>query len=655
MTGKASPKKMATWLRILGWISGIFMTGFLAFAGGLFIAVQTTANALPDYQAMKIKPTGKTIRIHSADGEVIQSLGPAYGEWIPSQNIPKVMKDAIIAVEDRRYDSHYGVDPKSLGRAVYQAWKFRGTGKRLQGASTITQQAARTVFLSQDYDIKRKVKEMVIAMAMERKLDKSQILELYLNRVYFGGGAWGIDAASRKFFGHPATQLTLNEAALLAGLVKAPSDYSPSADQKASNDRMKVVLKVMLETHRAKKNEIADARTKIVQFASEPVPVGNGTRYFTDWVKPQIDALTENSMGIVDVWTTFDPKLQAMADQAVSNGVPKGVQGSLLSLDRDGAIRAMVGGTDYQTSAYNRATQANRQPGSAFKLFVYLTALENGYTPESIVSDAPITIDDWTPKNANGGFSGDVTLRYAFAQSLNTVAARIGRDVGIEKIARTARKYGFVGKINMDPAMVLGTSETHLIDMTRAYATIAAGGVAIAPYGIEKITVNGREIYKHERNVQLLSAPKVVEDMTSLMRGSVEQGTSKAASIGRPVAGKTGTTSSGKDGWFIGFSSGITTGVWVGRDDAKPVADLQGGRAPARIFAEYMKQAVKDKPVDVYPELKIIEKVPAAEENKKATSPDEEYEGDPYEDNEPAPQPVTGTSYSGKSRAVPPA
>jgi len=652
---------MPRWMRIVGWLVGIGVTVALAGVLALFMAVERTTQSLPAYDAMKGAPTGRTIRIHASDDEVMQTLGPAYGQWIEYDRIPDVMRRAIVSIEDRRYEGHWGVDPRALARVTWLAWKYRGTDKRLQGASTITQQAARTVFLSQRYDVKRKFKEMLIALALERRLDKHRILELYLNRVYLGGGAYGIDAASRKFFGHPATELSLPEAALLAGLAKAPSDYAPSADPEASYARMRVVLSVMRETGGAPGAAIAQAVAAKPAFAADAVPQGNGARYFTDLVTPQINAIVGDATGTVDVWTTYDPKLQAVADDAVSKGVPKGAQGALVSLDKDGAIRAMVGGTDYQTSSYNRATQASRQPGSSFKLFVYLTALENGYRPDSPVTDAPITIKTWSPRNANGGYAGTIAMRSAFAQSLNTVAVRLGQAVGVESIARTARRFGFSTRINIDPAMVLGTSEAHLIDMTRAYASIGSGGLAVAPYGINRITVGGKETYRHAGTTQLLTAPQVARDMTAMLRGAVAGGTGREADIGRPVAGKTGTTTSGKDGLFIGFSSGITTGVWVGRDDAKPIPALQGGRAPARIFAKYMRKAVADLPVDeVESPILVSEEGKGEDEEKVAPTttrprPEEVGDDEPVtsEDEEGGESVTVYRSSGGRSRAVP--
>lgn len=658
-TATRKKRSMPFWVRAAGWLLGIALAFVVAGSAGLFAAVERTSVALPEFDQMKVAPTGRTVRIYAADGSVLETMGPVYGEWLTYDQIPQNMRNAIIAIEDRRYESHFGIDPKALVRALWLAYEYRGTDRRLQGASTITQQAARTVFLSQQYDIKRKLKEMIFAMALERRLDKKKILELYLNRVYLGGGAYGIDAASRKFFGHPATDLTLSEAALLAGLAKAPSDYSPSADAEAAYGRMKVVLKVIKETGRASPDSVEKALDIEPELAGEQKPQGNGARYFVDWIRPQIEAIAPGEGGIVDVWTTYDPKLQAEADKAVSANVPKGVQGALVSLDEDGAVRAMVGGTDYMTSSYNRATQAQRQPGSAFKLFVYLTALEKGYTPGSMVVDAPINIGGWSPKNADGVYRGPVSLVTGFSQSINTVAARLGQNVGVENIARTAWKMGFSTRINIDPAMVLGTSEARLIDMTRAFSTVASGGLERPPYGIVRIEENGQEIYKYTLPEHMLIAPQVAKDMTIMLRSAVNVGTGQAANIGRPVAGKTGTTSSNKDGWFIGFSSGITTGVWMGRDDAKPISGLQGGRSPARAFAQYMRKAVQGRPEDEVFAAPVIS-LPEAEDAPKAVPKEKSQE---IEEREPVVikgsvekgdtvRSIVSEKY-GKSRAVP--
>jgi len=301
------------------------------------------------------------------------------------------------------------------------------------------------------------------------------------------------------------------------------------------------------------------------------------------------------------VWTTLDPAMQRAADTAIRANVPAGAQGALVSLDRDGAVRAMVGGTDYVTSIYNRATQAVRQPGSSFKLFVYLAALEAGHKPEDVIVDEPVTIDGWSPRNDSRRNSGSVSLRTAFAYSLNTVAAKLGQEVGFTTIADMARRFGITTPINTHPAMVLGTSDVRLIDMTRAFASVAGKGVDVVPYGITRVSANGQTIYTHEVDrSRVLVAPYVAAEMTDLLQTAVNTGTGREAQIGRPVAGKTGTTTSLKDGWFLGFSSGLTTGVWMGRDDAKPVRGLHGGTAPARAFAAFMKPATAARPIEQF-------------------------------------------------------
>ncbi len=583
--------------RILLWVGGgIALTALAAFIA-LLIAVYTAKASLPSYEDLKSSPNGQMIRVHAADGTVIVSLGPSYGEWIEYDKIPEPMRDAMVAIEDRRFRSHWGVDPVALMRITKFAIDNRGTGRRLQGASTITQQVARTIFLSNKYDVGRKFREMILALALERKFTKDQILELYLNKVYFGGGAYGIDAASRTFFGHPATNLTLSEAAVIAGLVKAPSRYSPTADAQAAVGRASVVLDVMVETGALTAAEAAAASPAQVKLAAAPKQ--NSVRYFTDWALPQLEVLIDETVAPLDVWTTIDLKMQNAATQAIQANTPKGAQGALVSLDRDGAVRAMVGGRDYVSSIYNRATQATRQPGSAFKLFVYLAALEAGHKVEDRVVDEPVTIDGWSPRNNSGRFSGEMTLRSAFAYSINTVAAKLGQETGFGTVADMARRFGVTTPINTQPAMVLGTSNVRLIDMTRAFASVGQKGVAVTPYAITRVTANGAVIYQHEVDTsRVLVAPYVAAQMTDLLQTADNTGTGRAAQIGRPVAGKPGTTTSNKDGWFLGFSSGLTTGVWMGRDDAKRVGGLQGGTAPARAFANFMRVAVANRPVE---------------------------------------------------------
>ncbi len=601
---RKQPKKQPTGWRL--WLRRIFFwSGGLALLGILFLglAVMFAAQSLPSYNELKATQNAQTIIVRARDGSEIVELGPSFGKWLDGSEIPQVMKDAMISVEDRRYHSHFGVDPVGLARALYVAATGNG---RISATSTITQQLARNVFLNSNRTLDRKLREAVLALALETKFSKDQILELYLNKVYFGGGAYGIDSASRKFFSHPATELNTAEAAIIAGLVKAPSRYSPTADVDAAVDRAQVVLRLMKEQGRISPNVTVDPSTvKLKQERGQ-----NSVRYFTDWALPQLDLLLPETFEPIEVWTTLDVGMQRTAAASVKSNTPDGAQGALVSLDRDGAILAMIGGTDYVETNYNRASDAMRQPGSAWKLFVYLAALEAGYTPEDRVVDAPVEIDGWKPRNSGGSYAGEINVRTAFAYSKNTVAAQLGNEVGFGTVASMARRFGITSPISTFPAMVLGSSEARVIEMTRAFASISAGGMSVEPYGIVKVTTaDGQTIYEHESAKQTRLVPEyVAAGMTDLLQTAVNTGTGKAAQIGRPVAGKTGTTSSNKDGWFIGFSSGITTGVWMGRDDAKRVAGLQGGRAPAQAFAAFMRYAVKDRPIEKFnTELKLPE------------------------------------------------
>lgn len=585
------------------WLVRLFKFGaFSAIAGliALVAAVVVAMQSLPSYESLKSSPNGQMIRVHAADGTVIVSLGPSFGRWLTIDQIPQVMKDAMVSVEDKRFYYHPGVDPIGMARAGWFAIQHRGTGRRLQGASTITQQLTRNIFLNNSYSFGRKAKEMILALAMERKFSKSQILEMYLNKVYFGGGAYGVDAASRKFFGHPGTTLSLPEAAIIAGLVKAPSNYSPTADAKATVGRASVVLDVMRENGAISQSQLDAARLDHVALAPEAPQ--NSVRYFTDWALPQLDMLIDEPTEPLEVYTTIDLNMQRAATDSLIKNTPKSAQGAMVAMDRDGAVRAMVGGLDYVTSNYNRATTAERQPGSAFKLFVYLAALEGGYNPDTHVIDEPVEIDGWSPRNSNGKNAGEIDIRTAFAYSINTVAAKLGQEVGFGTIADMARRFGITTEINTHPSMVLGSSDVRLIDMTRAFASVARKGIAVAPYGITKVTTaDGRLLYTHQDDTsRVLIAPWVAAGITDLMQTAVNTGTGRAAQIGRPVAGKTGTTSSNKDGWFLGFSSGITTGVWMGNDKAKPIPGLQGGAAPARAFAQFMRTAVAKRPVEQF-------------------------------------------------------
>lgn len=617
--GSKKQVKKPFWRRAL---RGTFRWGLaLALIALVFLgtAVLMTARELPGFYGLKSSQAGQTILVRARDGTELVSLGPSYGRWLPHDEIPQVMKSAMVTVEDRRFRGHIGVDPIAVVRSL---WVRVQTGQWRQGGSTITQQLARNVFLNNSRTFGRKLREALLALALEYKFSKDQILELYLNKVYFGGGAYGVDAASRKFFGHPGTELSLPEAAIVAGLVKAPSRYSPTADLDAAISRGKVVLEVMQANGMISPGEAAGINLEEVGIATQKGQ--NSVRYFTDWALPQLDFLLPDNTEPIEVWTTLDIGMQRAATTAIQANVPKKAQGALVSFDRDGAVLAMVGGTDYVSSNYNRGVNSVRQPGSAWKLFVYLAALEAGYLPGDRVYDEPVTIRGWSPRNSSGKYAGEIDVRSAFAYSKNTVAASLGNDVGFSAVAAMAQRFGITTPINTVPSMVLGTSEVRLIDMVRAFASVSAKGSSVEPHGIVRVkTADGDVLYEREETRAHVLVPQyVAAGITDLLQSAVAIGTGRAAQIGRPVAGKTGTTSSNKDGWFLGFSSGITTGVWMGRDDARPVPGLQGGAAPARAFAAYMRFAVKERSIEQFDtELKLPE---------WQLEPDDEYlMGDP--------------------------
>lgn len=577
----------ATAAKVLG---AVFLAGVLAVG----IAVMIALASLPGFDELMRSPNGQSVELRGNDGTRLVTLGPSYGQWLNFNAIPKPMVDAMVSVEDRRFFSHPGIDPWGMGRAAVAV--VRAGGAKVEGASTITQQLARNIFLTSNKEWGRKIREIVLALAIERKFTKQAILELYLNRVYFGGGAYGIDAASRKFFGHSARTLSLEEASVIAGLVKAPSRYAPSADPARAKQRARIVIATMADTGAILPGEASAANLDGLRFAAQEPQ--SGVRYFTDWALNEVEGLTDETVEPLLVTTTLDPKGQQAAEAAIRAETPKGAQGALVALARDGAVRAMVGGRDYVASNYNRAVVARRQPGSSWKLFVYLAALEDGLTPDDRVVDQPISIDGWSPRNNSRGNAGEVSVTQAFALSINTVAAALGNRVGFDTVADVARRFGITTPIDRRPAMVLGTSEATVLEMTAAYAAIANNGAEVRPYAVTRIaTASGRVLYEREpATPRVLVAPYVAANMTKLLQAAVETGTGRAAQIGRPLAGKTGTTSSNKDGWFLGFTPELTTGVWMGRDDAKAVPGLQGGRAPARAFAGYMARAVGGTP-----------------------------------------------------------
>jgi penicillin-binding protein 1A len=572
--------------------------------GGIFFS--HFLSALPDVNRLLLVPPSQDVTILDDHGRLIARRGLTQGAMVKVEDLPSYVPDAFIAIEDRRFREHPGIDPIGLMRA---AGENIMAGHVVQGGSTLTQQLAKNLFLSASRTYERKLQEAVLALYLEYRYSKDQILTLYLNRVYFGDGAYGIAAASEKFFGKPARALSLTEAAMLAGSVKAPARYNPIADPDASLARARLVLTAMREAGFIDANTRAMAqatRPRILRASGTP-----GSGWFADWVIAQLPKLIGDGKEPVVVETSFDLSTQEMAERAVdtalaTEGVRIGAgQAALVAMTSDGAVRAMVGGASYQESGFNRATDAVRQPGSAFKPFVYLTAFEHGHTPEDVMNDGPVDIHGWKPQDFEGEYQGPISLTKAFALSSNSVAAQLTAQVGAGEVAKTAHRLGITSPLAEVSSLALGTSGVTPLELTGAYATFANGGEGVVPFGIINIrTPSGRVLYRHRgpgRGPVMTAAQD--QAMTSLMAETVATGTGKAARLDeRPSAGKTGTTQDFHDAWFVGFTADLVCGVWVGNDSATPMHKARGitatgGGVPAHIFHAFMEDAEQGLPV----------------------------------------------------------
>ena len=585
--GRTPLQRLLYWGMVLGIWGAIFLLVFFA----------VFARDLPDTSALYEIDRQPSITYLDRNGALIAVRGTQQAPPADLDALPDYVPAAFVAIEDRRFYMHPGFDPIGMSRAM--AANMRA-GRVVQGGSTLTQQLAKNLFLTPDQNLKRKVQELMLAVWLEMKFSKQEILALYLNRVYFGAGAYGIEAASQRYFDKGAKDLTVGEAALLAGLLKAPSRYSPVSESERAATRATVVLNEM---------ESAGVITPEQRAAAvlEPVRVSRTlatqhAQYFIDWLDQSIRGLVGEPTEDMVVETTLDLTLQTAAERSVRRILDrderKGVeQAALVALDGDGRVRAMIGGGSYADSQFNRAVDARRQAGSAFKPFVYLAALEAGYTPESRVVDEPIRIGNWSPRNYSGNFIGETTLANAVAQSTNTIAAAIADQIGRDNVARVAHRLGITSRIGLEPAMALGAVEVSPIEMAQAYDAFANGGQRATAYGISRIrTPRGRVIYQRAaregRAMQVINNPPLYY-MNQMLRGVVTGGTGRSAAIaGRDIAGKTGTTSDYKDAWFVGYTGGFVTAVWVGKDDNTAMRGVTGGAAPAAIWKGFMAAAL---------------------------------------------------------------
>jgi penicillin-binding protein 1A len=600
---RRSGSRARGWFRLFYWGAVVGLWGAIAAVG---MVVWVGAH-LPAIQSLEIPKRPPTIQITGADGSVIAVRGEMPGANVALKDLPPYLPKAFIAIEDRRFYSHHGIDPIGIARAAVANILHRGVS---QGGSTLTQQLAKNLFLTQERTLQRKLQEVELALWLERKHSKTEILELYLNRVYFGSGAYGVEAAAQRYFGKSAKNVTLAEAAMLAGLVKSPSRLAPNRNPEGAEQRAQTVLAAMAE---AKFITEAQAQASIGHPSYNVKPVGAGTvNYVADWIGEVLDDLVGQINQSVVVETSIDPKLQAVAEAAVIDELAaKSVkfnvtQGALVSMAPDGAVRAMVGGRNYAESQYNRAVTAKRQPGSAFKPFVYLTAIESGLTPESVRQDAPLDIKGWKPENYSHEYLGAVTLTQALSMSLNTVAVRLGLEVGPKNVVRTAHRLGISSKLDANASIALGTSEVSLVELVGAYVPFANGGLGVSPHVVNKIrTMEGKVLYARPADqLGQVIDPRSVAMMNTMMQETLISGTAHKAELpGWMAAGKTGTSQDFRDAWFIGYTSNLVTGVWLGNDDNSPTRKATGGGLPVEIWTRFMRVAHQGVPVAALPGL----------------------------------------------------
>ncbi len=580
--------------RLLGWGATLCLwAGVMAIGATAYVYLNLDEQGL--FQMPEREPG---MMLLSADGHVVAERGSFFGDEVRIDELPRYLPQAVIAIEDRRFDQHFGIDPVGLGRAFFANWQ---AGRVVQGGSTITQQLAKNLFLNPDRTYERKFQEAVLALWLENRYSKEEILQLYLNRVYFGAGATGVEKAAQKYFGKSARDVTLSEAAILAAVLNAPSALNPINHPQRAAERARVVIAEMVDSGFISKAEADKAAN--VHTAIKPSDYIPATQYIVDWVAEQLPDLIGDLKESVVVETTIDRRLQELAEKVVHDrlteeGEALGVsQAAVVVLDTDGAVKALVGGKSYIKSQFNRAVKAKRQPGSSFKPFVYLTALEHGATPDSMAVDEPVTIGNWSPENYRREYHGAVTLRKAMALSLNTIAAKLGNSVGPANVVRTAQRLGIRSEMHTNASISLGTSEVTLLELTAAFSPFANGGVGVLPHVVTRITTrDGRMLYERRGSgLGQVVMPFDVGAMNDMLRTVVTSGTGRRAAIaGRDIAGKTGTSQDYRDAWFIGYSAQLVAGVWAGNDDNAPTRRMTGGNLPASIWKAVMEPAHRD-------------------------------------------------------------
>jgi len=567
------------------------------------------ALTLPDTNQLTIAERRPSVTILASDGSIIATFGDLFGQPLTLKEMSPYLPKAVVATEDRRFYGHFGIDPIGLIRAGFTDLR---SGHVVQGGSTITQQLAKTVFLSPERNLSRKVREALLALWLEHRFTKDQILEIYLNRVYLGAGTYGVDAAAHRYFGKSAAKLNLYESAVIAGLLKAPTRFNPTRDKEKTAARAAQVLDLMVETGAIDQQQAAAAEKSGVEL-NRVALIQPAMRYFADWIADQVRDFAGTSDRDLKVRTTLDPHLQNLAQSAIADvltrrGLQDAVsQGALVAMTPEGAVRAMVGGRDYNESQFNRATQAQRQPGSAFKPFVYLAGIEAGLRPDDRFVDGPIQIGNWRPHNYTNRYLGEVTVAEAIAESINTVAVQVAQRAGIPQVIAVANRLGITSDLAQDASIALGTNEVNLLELVSAYAPFANGGSGVLAYGITEISdTSGKTLYRRSGSgAGQVIPPDEVGIMNQLLAGVIAHGTGKAAALPRPAAGKTGTTQDYKDAWFIGYTADLVAGVWLGNDDNTPMNKVTGGSLPAPVWKSFMLGATQGMPIKPLPSAPV--------------------------------------------------
>lgn len=590
-------QKTRTWredwrrfVRLMRWSLGVSATSVLL----LGLALIMTTIAVPNPMTHRKAERAPVIRVLASDGTALYERGVAY-DYMPIDLLPKHVIDAVVATEDRRFFEHWGVDPMGFLRAIVTNLR---AGRYVQGGSTLTQQLAKNLFLSSERRLGRKLEELYLALWLEIRLSKKDILELYLNRVYFGGGAYGIEAAARRYFNKSARELTVIEAAVLGGVLKAPSKFSPLSSPPLARARARAVVQKMLTAGYLDEEQAKQAANEVIAFHNPSAGRElTGYESAVDYVLERLPPLSNVSADQIIVETTIDAGLQKRAQErltsliATEGATSKVTQGALVVLEPDGAIRALVGGRNYTESQFNRATRAKRQPGSSFKPFVYLAALEGGLKPDSTVYDLPLSLKGWSPRNESGTYRGAMTLRQALTQSINTVAVRLHIDAGPRRTIEVANRLGVRSELRDGASLALGTSEVTLLELTNAYAAFASGGYAVEPHVIERVrTGHGVVLYQWPVRVPIrVVDERNVAQMNDMLNSALVNGTGRRATLAsHQAAGKTGTSQDFRDAWFVGYTSQFVGGVWFGNDNGQAMNRIMGGSLPARLWHDVM-------------------------------------------------------------------